>query len=102
MSYIFCNIHREMSAIAVVVSSPHFAVAGESGEFSILDVPPRRYMFHVWSEDSLPEALQALSHEVELDGTTHSVGNIASSRGRNREDPAQKQARAGLPATVTQ
>jgi plastocyanin len=76
VSYIFCNIHPEMSAVVVVVASPYFAVAGKTGEFSIPSVPPGRYMFHVWSENSLPETLQALSHEVELNGATHSVGTL--------------------------
>lgn len=46
VSYIFCNIHPEMSAVVVVVATPYFAVAGKNGEFSIPDVPPGRYMFH--------------------------------------------------------
>ena len=61
VSYIFCNIHPEMSAVAVVVATPYFAVAGKNGEFSIPNVPPGRYLFHLWSENSLAETLQALS-----------------------------------------
>jgi hypothetical protein len=76
VSYIFCNIHPEMSAVVVVVPTPYFAVAGKNGEFTIPAVPPGRYMFHVWSENSLAETLQALSHEVELAGTTHSVATL--------------------------
>ena len=33
-------------------------------------------MLHVWSENSLPETLEALSREVELNGTIHSVGTL--------------------------
>jgi plastocyanin len=76
VSYIFCNIHPEMSAVVVVVPTPYFVVAGKNGEFTIPDVPPGRYMFHVWSENSSVETLQALSHELQLDGTTHSVGAL--------------------------
>ena len=87
VSYIFCNIHPEMSAVVVVVASPYFAEVNKNGEFSIPDVPPGRYMFHVWSENSLPETQQALSHQVELNGTTHSVGTL-----RIREaEPAKSQ-----------
>lgn len=74
VSYIFCNIHPEMSAVVVVVSSPYFAVAGKNGDFSISGVPPGRYTLHVWSENALPETLSAMTHEVEVNGTTHSVG----------------------------
>ena len=76
VSYIFCNIHPEMSAVVVVVSSPYFAVAGKNGDFSIASVPPGRYTLHVWSENALPETLLAMTHELEVNGTTHSVGTL--------------------------
>jgi len=76
VSYIFCNIHPEMSAVVVVVSSPYYAVAAKNGEFSIASVPPGRYGLHVWSENSLPGSLEALTREVELNGTVHSVGTL--------------------------
>jgi len=76
VSYIFCNIHPEMSAVVVVVASPYYAAAAKTGEFSIAGVPPGRYTLHVWSENSLPETLEALSREVEVNGTTHSVGTL--------------------------
>ncbi len=76
VSYIFCNIHPEMSAVVVVVSSPYYEVAAKNGEFSIAGVPPGRYVLHVWSENSLPEDLNALSRDVELNGTIHSVGTL--------------------------
>jgi hypothetical protein len=31
---------------------------------------------HLWSENSLPETLLALSREVELNGTTQSLGTL--------------------------
>jgi plastocyanin len=76
VSYIFCNIHPEMSAVVVVVSSPYYGAATKSGEFSIAGVPPGRYMLHVWAENSVPEILDALSREVELNGTMRSVGTL--------------------------
>ncbi len=76
VSYIFCNIHPEMSAVVVVVSSPYYEVAAKNGEFSIAGVPPGRYVLHVWSENALPEDLNALSRDVELNGTIHSVGTL--------------------------
>lgn len=76
VSYIFCNIHPEMSAVIVVVSGPYFAVTGKSGEFSIPGVPPGHYTVHVWSENASPEALEGLLREVEVNGTTHSIGTL--------------------------
>ena len=74
VSYIFCNIHPEMSAVVVVVPSPYFAIAGKNGDFSISAVPLGRYTLHVWTENALPETLAALTREVEINGTAHTVG----------------------------
>jgi len=76
VSYIFCNIHPQMSAVVVVVASPYFAVAGKNGDFSIAGVPPGRYVLHLWSENALPETLSALTREVDVNGTMHSVGTL--------------------------
>lgn len=76
VSYIFCNIHPEMSAEVVVVSSPHFGVVSKSGEFSIADTPPGKYMLHVWSENALPETLEGLTRSVEISGSVYSVGTL--------------------------
>jgi plastocyanin len=76
VSYIFCNIHPEMSAVVVVVSSPYFAQVNKSGDFLIPGVPPGRYALHVWSENALPETLEGLSRQVDLGGTTQSVGTF--------------------------
>jgi plastocyanin len=76
VSYIFCNIHPEMSAIVVVVPSSHFAVSDRTGEFAVPGVAPGRYTLHVWSENALPESLTSLAREVELVGSTYSVGTL--------------------------
>jgi plastocyanin len=76
VSYIFCNIHPEMSAVVVVVSSPYFTQVNRSGDFSIPSVPPGRYTLHVWSENALPETVEGLSRQVELGGTTQSLGTL--------------------------
>jgi plastocyanin len=76
VSYIFCNIHPEMSAVVVVVPSSYFAVVNKNGDFAMADVPPGRYTLHVWSEDALPEALSGLAREVDVGGTAYSVGTV--------------------------
>jgi len=76
VSYIFCNIHPEMSAVVVVLSSQYFAVPNKEGEFSIPSVPPGRYVLHVWSDNAQPAALQALAREVQIGDSVHSVGTI--------------------------
>jgi plastocyanin len=76
ISYIFCNIHPEMSAVVVVLPTQYFAIPDKQGEFSIASVPPGRYTLHVWNENALPVALQALSRTVDLSTASHSVGSI--------------------------
>jgi len=77
VSYIFCNIHPEMSAVVVVVPSSHFAVADKNGNFTLSGVPPGRYTLHVWSENALPESLTGLAREVEVAGANYSVGTLS-------------------------
>ena len=74
ISFIFCNIHPEMSAVVVVLGSPYFAVTNKQGGFDIPQVPAGRYMLHVWNESAQPAALQALSREVQIGDASHSLG----------------------------
>jgi len=76
VSFIFCNIHPEMSAVIVVLSSPYFAIPSKQGDFSIPAVPPGRYVLHVWNENALPATLNALSREVTVSDASHSLGPI--------------------------
>jgi len=50
ISYIFCNIHPEMSAVVIAVDSLYYAVSNKAGQFSILNVPAGRYAISVWHE----------------------------------------------------
>jgi plastocyanin len=76
VSFIFCNIHPEMSALVVVLGSPYFAVTNKQGDFGIANVPSGRYTLHVWNESALPATLQTLSRTVEVGDTSRSVGAI--------------------------
>ncbi len=76
VSFIFCNIHPEMSAVVVVLGSSYFAVANKQGDFVISGVPAGRYMLHAWNESVAPATLQALTREVQVGETAHSVGTL--------------------------
>jgi len=56
ISYIFCNIHPEMSAIILAVSTPYYAISAPDGAVTLHNVPPGSYHLHVWSEDAQPVA----------------------------------------------
>ena len=64
VSYIFCNIHPEMSAIIITLDTPYFGIADEGGAIRISDVPPGAYTLHVWSEAIPPEARQPAARRI--------------------------------------
>ncbi|MBS1816526.1 MAG: hypothetical protein JSU08_01210 [Acidobacteria bacterium] len=63
VSYIFCNIHPEMSAVVVVVDSPYFASTDRQGTFAFTQVPPGRYALRLW-HDRLTAATGAVQKEI--------------------------------------
>jgi hypothetical protein len=50
VSYIFCNIHPEMGAVVLALSTPYYSVSTGAGGVAIRGVPPGSYRLHVWSE----------------------------------------------------
>jgi plastocyanin len=51
VSYIFCNIHPEMGAIVLALSTPYYGVSNENGIVALHNVPPGSYRLNVWSEN---------------------------------------------------
>ena len=71
VSFIFCNIHPQMTAIVIAVKTPYFAVSDPSGNVEIRNVSPGRYRTGIWAERCLPDVLNSLSREVTVgEGTT--------------------------------
>jgi plastocyanin len=68
-SFLFCNIHPEMSAVVVALDTPYFGVSDASGKVSIANVPEGRYEVHYWSERGLPDALKQLTRTVTISGS---------------------------------
>jgi plastocyanin len=57
---VFCNIHPLMSALIVVVPTPHVALAAPDGRF-VLDLPAGRYRLTAVSERASPESVEIVS-----------------------------------------
>jgi plastocyanin len=74
ISYIFCNIHSEMSAVVIAVSSPYYGISDAHGRVAIPHVPPGRYTLRIWYEDTLPEELNSLTREVAVSQDASSLG----------------------------
>ena len=53
---VFCNIHPQMSALIMVVPTPHVVVADRSGRF-VLELPAGRYRVTAQSERSAPASV---------------------------------------------
>lgn len=65
VSYIFCNIHPDMSAVVIALSTAHFTVTARDGSFRIPNVSPGRYRLRVWYEMASESELSSLSREIE-------------------------------------
>jgi plastocyanin len=74
VSYIFCNIHAEMSAIVIALDTPYYATSSAKGEVVIADVPTGRYELHLWYETALPEILKSLTREINVTDATSTLG----------------------------
>jgi plastocyanin len=75
VSYIFCNIHPEMSAAVVAVPTPYFAVTAADGSFQIGHLAPGKYKMEFWYELASEAELAALVQNVDIssDGTPVAV-----------------------------
>lgn len=63
---VFCNIHSEMSAVIVVLSTPWFATTGTNGAYEIRGVPPGEYSLRVFHERATPATLEAASRIITI------------------------------------
>jgi len=64
ISFIFCNIHPQMSAVVIALNTPYYAVSNTRGEISLSGVTPGRYQMHVFHPSVSAEALQAVEREI--------------------------------------
>jgi plastocyanin len=86
ISYIFCNIHPEMSAVVVALDTPYHGISDARGQLVIANVPSGKYTLRVWYESALPETLKAMSREVTISEASSTLGVL-------------RLAEANLPAT---
>jgi len=70
VSFLFCNIHPEMSGAVVAVDTPYFGMSDRNGRVTIQNVPDGRYQLNVWNERSLPEDLKTAGRTVTISDAT--------------------------------
>lgn len=66
VSWIFCDIHQEMSAIVLTLPTQYFAVTDPQGAFRIRGVPDGTYRLNIWYEEVTPAELTRASRIVEI------------------------------------
>jgi len=76
ISYIFCNIHAQMSAVVIALSTPYYAISNARGEVTVANVPPGRYALQVFHSDVPPEQLRALNREITVAAGGTSIGTL--------------------------
>ena len=76
VSYLFCNIHPEMSGAVVAVDTPYFGISDRNGRVSIANVPDGKYQLNVWYERSLPEDLKTAGRTVTISESARTLDTV--------------------------
>jgi plastocyanin len=84
VSYIFCNIHSEMSAVVISLATPLYGFADPQGVFHMKDVRDGEYDMHVWVEGQKQSSLDRLTRRVHVSKEISDLGEI---RPNDPEEP---------------
>lgn len=76
ISFIFCNIHAQMSAVVIALATPYYAVSNARGDLRLPDVPPGRYQMQVFHSAVPSDALRAVAREITVAPGDTSLGNL--------------------------
>lgn len=76
ISYIFCNIHAQMSAVVIAVDTPYYAISTRNGSITMSNVPPGKYILQLWREGSSTKVLNGLRREVVITDGETSLGSL--------------------------
>jgi plastocyanin len=76
ISYIFCNIHAEMSAVVIALATPYYAISDARGDLSFPDVPPGRYELRVFHSGVSSEDLHAMDREITVSRGETTIGTF--------------------------
>jgi plastocyanin len=76
-SYLFCNIHPEMTGVVLAIDSDLYGLSDKSGHYAIPSVPPGKYLVRVWYENARPETLQELQRTVTLESGNRALSLIS-------------------------
>jgi hypothetical protein len=95
---VFCNIHSAMSAVILVMSTPHFAVSNATGQLRIENVPPGEYQLRVWHERAAKGTLAGLERRLVI-GSDVALGTLRISESGYLEVPHKNKHGVDYPPT---
>lgn len=75
-SYIFCNIHPEMSAVILTLSSSLYSVIDSSGAFHLTHVPVGGYEMHIWIEGVSQPVLDQMTRRLHISAESGDLGVV--------------------------
>jgi hypothetical protein len=78
LSYIFCNIHPEMSAVVLALSTPLYSIAAADDTFTMHNIPRGNYGMHIWIEGVPQSVLDGLSRHVLVSAGTLDLGTLSA------------------------
>ena len=76
VSYIFCNIHPEMSAVVIALSTPLYSIAEKNETAVIPSVPPGDYQLSIWVEGVPQSMLAGLTRTVHVRDSGVDLGDV--------------------------
>lgn len=76
VSYIFCNIHPEMSAVVLALTTPLYAIANAKDSFVMRHIPPGDYRLHVWIEGVPQTVLNGLDRTIHFPPRVVDLGDV--------------------------
>jgi hypothetical protein len=79
ISYIFCNIHAEMSAVVIALETPYYAISDLRGDISFPNVPPGRYELRVFHSGVSTEDLHVMEREITVSRGETTIGTFVLS-----------------------
>jgi len=85
VSYIFCNIHPEMSAVVLALSTPLYAIADSGDSLVLRGIPPGDYKLHIWIEGVPQSFLEGLSRTVHVSNHDLDFGTFTAPIARAKD-----------------
>ena len=84
LSYIFCNIHPEMSAVVLALSTSLYSIAAADDSFNMHNIPRGDYKMHIWIEGVPQSVLDGLSRHLLVSAGTLDLGTLRAPIARPR------------------